>query len=728
MKEKFKQIGRMGIKKQVQYLVLACCIVSLLVAGLISLVAMYNVRKDSVQIGVDIGNFAAESSSQALKTKTLNGLLSLANERADQIETIFRDFERDVRSLSQEMTAILQNPSEYSLRRVNPPNALNAGRIVPQLQYRADVNPANLSTEVGLTANLQDFQMRIMENNPSVGAIYVSSVNGFNITVDDVSERRVDSNNVPMFNDYRERPWYKMAMEKQDVAFSNIFVDSHGRGLAISCAMPYYGYNGEIAGIIGEGRILTDINKIVTKTDVGETGYCFLINQNGRIVFSPKTEGGGSLSINNVDDINDAPSLLYSKEPTISAVAKEMVDGQEGIAQVNIDGKPCYLAYTPIENRPGWSFGVVIEESEITIPADTTRHMIEDSTREFVKTLNGSITMMVSLMLIAFVIVILIAPYIGRKISETLTKPIMILSDGVREIASGNLDKRLEIHTGNEIEHLAETFNGMTMELKNYMANLTKVTADKERIATELNVATNIQLSMLPRDFNIGKGFEIYARMNAAKEVGGDFYDFYMLDENHLMITIADVSGKGVPAALFMVISKTVLKNFALSMKSPDDLSAVMTLANQQLCDGNDEMMFVTVFMGMLDLKTGKFIYVNGGHNPPMLYRKSEDRFEFLNVEQNVVLGMMDGMDFEQQEVDLKSGDILYLYTDGVTEAMDISNNQYGEDRLSKTINSLDKTTDLKTLLKAVRADISDHVGEAAQSDDITMLAVRFRN
>ena len=304
----------------------------------------------------------------------------------------------------------------------------------------------------------------------------------------------------------------------------------------------------------------------------------------------------------------------------------------------------------------------------------------------------------------------------------------MILSDGVREIASGNLDKKLEIHTGNEIEHLAETFNGMTMELKNYMANLTKVTADKERIATELNVATNIQLSMLPRDFNIGKGFEIYARMNAAKEVGGDFYDFYMLDENHLMITIADVSGKGVPAALFMVISKTVLKNFALSMKSPDDLSAVMTLANQQLCDGNDEMMFVTVFMGMLDLKTGKFIYVNGGHNPPMLYKKSEDRFEFLNVEQNVVLGMMDGMDFEQQEVDLKSGDILYLYTDGVTEAMDVSNNQYGEERLSKTINSLDKTTDLKTLLKAVRADVSDHVGEAAQSDDITMLAVRFRN
>lgn len=726
MKEKLKKIGRLGIQKQVMYLVLACCIVTLMVAGMISLVTMYKINRDSVKIGVDIGEFAADSSSQTLKEATLANLIGLADERADQIEFIFHDFSRDVTNLSTEMTTILQNPTEYSPRRVNPPTALNAGRIVPQLQYRADVNPATVANEVGLTANIQDLQMRIGESNPSIGATYVASINGFNITVDDVSERRVDENNRPIFNDYSSRPWYQLAMEKQSLVFSDIFVDTKGRGLAIACAAPYYDANGRIAGIVGEGRILTDINEIVSKTKIGRTGFCFLINQHAQIVYSPKNDSGKALSIPNVDKIEDAPSLLDSPEPTIAGIARDMVDGKRGVSKAIIDGKPSYIAYTPIEDR-GWSFGVVMEESEITTPAETSSYMIKQSTSRFLETLTSSMKIMLLLMLIAFLLVILIAPYIGRKISDTVTKPLMILSDGVREIASGNLDKKIEIHTGNEIEHLAATFNAMTTELKNYMENLTKVTADKERIATELNVATNIQISMLPRDFNIGKGFEIYARMNAAKEVGGDFYDFYMLDENHLMITIADVSGKGVPAALFMVISKTVLKNFALSMTSPDDLSAVMTLTNQQLCDGNDEMMFVTVFMGLLDLKTGRFIYVNGGHNPPIVYHKSENRAEYLAVEQNIVLGMMDGMDFEQQEIDLQTGDILYLYTDGVTEAMDVSNNQYGEERLMKCIDSLDKTTDLKTLLKSIRADVSDHVGDAAQSDDITMLAVRLK-
>ena len=281
---------------------------------------------------------------------------------------------------------------------------------------------------------------------------------------------------------------------------------------------------------------------------------------------------------------------------------------------------------------------------------------------------------------------------------------------------------------GDEIESLAVCFNTMTDELKTYMENLTKATADKERIATELKVATKIQLSMLPHNFDFNReDFEIYATMNAAKAVGGDFYDFYLLDENHLMITIADVSGKGVSAALFMSRSKTILKNFATMMINPDDLASVMTLSNNQLCQGNDEMMFVTVFMGMLDLKSGKFIFVNGGHNPPMIYHKTNDKFEYLKVKENIVLGMMDDIDFEQQEIQLQAGDILYLYTDGVTEAMDINNNQYGEERLSECLNKVNKKAALEEILQKVKEDVADHVGEAEQSDDITMLAVKLK-
>ncbi len=311
-------------------------------------------------------------------------------------------------------------------------------------------------------------------------------------------------------------------------------------------------------------------------------------------------------------------------------------------------------------------------------------------------------------------------------LNKTVVTPIKTLSDGVREIASGDLDKKLDIKTGDEVEHLAICFNAMTSELQTYMKNLTQVTAEKERIATELNVAQNIQLSMLPHDFNFGRAdFDIFATMNAAKMVGGDFYDFYLLDENHLVITIADVSGKGVPAALFMSRSKTILKNFAMMMNNPDDFAAVMTLANNQLCQDNEEMMFVTVFMGMLDLKTGKFIFVNGGHNPPIIYHAKENSCEYLSVKKNFVLGGMEDVPYKQQETILERGDLIFTYTDGVNEAMNIKNEEYTSERLLEFMNATDCRADLKTLLAAVKSDVSKHVGAAEQSDDITMLALR---
>ena len=299
----------------------------------------------------------------------------------------------------------------------------------------------------------------------------------------------------------------------------------------------------------------------------------------------------------------------------------------------------------------------------------------------------------------------------------------------MREIASGNLDEKIDIKTGDEIEHLATCFNAMTDELKTHINNLTKITAEKERIATELDVAKNIQTSMLPNDFNFNRSeFDIYATMNAAKEVGGDFYDFYLIDENHLIVTIADVSGKGIPAALFMMMSKTILKNFVMTMSNPDDFSAVMSLSNNQLCQNNDTMMFVTVFMGMLDLKTGEFIFVNGGHNPPLVYHNSTDSYEYLKIAKNFVLGGIEDIDFKQQSIKLEKGDKIIMYTDGVTEALNPNNELYGEERLINCLNRSDRNLSVEELLAFVRADVNTHVNGADQSDDITMLTLIFRS
>ncbi|MBR1729139.1 MAG: SpoIIE family protein phosphatase [Selenomonadaceae bacterium] len=718
------KLERLGIRKQVLYLLLACSLITLIVAGGIALIGIMKIKSQAVQIVVEIGTTAAENSSEALKKVSMESMRMLTQSRAQQLSASFiNDMAWGVITLANEMDKILSEPDQYSPRRVNEPDARNEGILTPQLQYKAGVDRDALAYEVGLSANIQDFQIRLYDEDPTIASVYIASVNGFNITTDRISSTRVDENNNPLPNDYSTRPWYQNAMREGKWVITDVFLDSHGRGLAFGCSAPYYYPNGEIAGIAGQGRLLGVVSELVNETKLGKTGFAFIMNnKTGQILFSPKTSGTFAIDY----DINTDDPGLFEDERLVET-AKKMANGENGIDLIDIDGVKYYLSYAPIENV-NWSFGFVLEESEVTLPATLSRQLIEDSTFNFVEALNYSIKLMIIAIIVAFIVIIALVPVATRKIADKLTKPLLLLADGVRDIASGQLDKKLEIKTGNEIEHLAECFNAMTDELKTYMTNLTKATADKERIATELNVATNIQISMLPRNFDFNRDdFEIYATMNAAKAVGGDFYDFYLLDENHLMITIADVSGKGVPAALFMANSKTILKNFAMTMTSPDDLAAVMTLSNNQLCQGNDEMMFVTVFMGLLDLTTGRFIYVNGGHNPPMVYHKSTDQFEYMNVKQNIVLAMMNEMDFEQQEIQLESGDILYLYTDGVTEAMDINNNQYGEERLSKCLNNVDKNADLPTILKFVKDDLSDHVGEADQSDDITMLAVRLK-
>ncbi len=323
-------------------------------------------------------------------------------------------------------------------------------------------------------------------------------------------------------------------------------------------------------------------------------------------------------------------------------------------------------------------------------------------------------------------ICLLLMFFIGKKyLNSKLLNPLSELTQGVKEISDGNLNKKLEIKTGDELQTLAENFNTMTDELKLQMANLTKVTAEKELIATELKVATQIQSSMLPKNFAVDNRVDLFATMTPAKEVGGDFYDFYKLDENHLFVTIADVSGKGVPAALFMVAAITNLRNFTASLKSSDDLKTAIEKTNDRLCANNDGGLFVTAFSGVLDFNTGIFRYVNAGHNPPLIRRNGKN-FEELPMELNFVLGGWEDWQYIQQEIQLEPGDTIFLYTDGVTEATNSTGQLYSLERLKKFLNGIDNTKSAKEILVAVRESIQKFSNDVEQADDITMLAVKF--
>lgn len=283
---------------------------------------------------------------------------------------------------------------------------------------------------------------------------------------------------------------------------------------------------------------------------------------------------------------------------------------------------------------------------------------------------------------------------------------------------------RLQVDTGDEIGVLADAIKKMELEINTYIENITLITAEKERIGAELNVATQIQADMLPNIFPAYpeyKEFDIYASMAPAKEVGGDFYDFFMVDEIHLAVVIADVSGKGVPAALFMVIAKTLIKNHAQAGEEPKD---IFTNVNNQLNENNEVGMFVTGWIGILNIVTGHVVYSNAGHNCPVLLHK-DGRVEWIKSRPCFVLAGMKGVRYQQYDLCLEEGDALYLYTDGVTEAMNGEEELFGEERLEKVL-SLEgsRGSHPEDLLNLVADWLAEFSGEAKQADDITMLGL----
>lgn len=320
---------------------------------------------------------------------------------------------------------------------------------------------------------------------------------------------------------------------------------------------------------------------------------------------------------------------------------------------------------------------------------------------------------------------------IGVKvISKTVVNPINLLAKSTsgfvenrKENGAGTVQD-LNIRSNDEIGRLAGAVVKMERDINEYIDNIAKVTAEKERIGAELNVATQIQASMMPGiypDFADQPAFEIAALMQPAKEVGGDFYDFFFVDENHLAIVMADVSGKGVPAALFMVIGKTLIKDHTQPGRN---LGEVFGEVNNILCESNSENLFITAFVGVLDITTGEFPYVNAGHELPFICH--EGSFEAHRIEPGFVLAGLEDMRYQAGCFMLAEGDKLFQYTDGVTEATNAGNHLYGMQRLYDILNR-NSDGSPEEILRAVKKDIDEFVGDAPQFDDITMLCLTFK-
>lgn len=326
---------------------------------------------------------------------------------------------------------------------------------------------------------------------------------------------------------------------------------------------------------------------------------------------------------------------------------------------------------------------------------------------------------LITLLFVAFFIGLLMAKFV---------KPVALITNETSHFAEhkGRIsDKLLKIRGKDELGVLARSIEKMSVDMNKYIEDLTHTTAEKERLSAELDVATQIQANMLPRIFPPYKEhpeLELFATMEPAKEVGGDFYDFFMVDGDHFAVTVGDVSGKGVPAALFMVIAKTLIKNSILQGLQP---AQVFERVNNELCEGNDAGLFVTCWMGILTISTGELKFVNAGHTFPILHHANS--VDFLKSKPDLMLAGMEGMRYNEHSVTLEKGDRLFVYTDGVTEATNAHEELYGEERLISFLRKTE-TADIHKLLAEVRGDIDAFVDGVPQFDDITMLELLLKD
>ena len=323
-----------------------------------------------------------------------------------------------------------------------------------------------------------------------------------------------------------------------------------------------------------------------------------------------------------------------------------------------------------------------------------------------------------------FIFLLIYIAFLRRNVIS----PILTITGEAERFAQDNVEQLevLErIRSKDEIGILASVIGRMETDIVRYVENLTAITAEKERIGAELSVATQIQADMLPSIFPAfpeRQEFDIFASMTPAKEVGGDFYDFFLIDDSHLALVMADVSGKGVPAALFMVIAKTLIKNRCLLGEDP---ATVLGKVNDQLCENNEEGMFVTVWLGIYDLSTGRLEYVNAGHEYPAVSRNGGS-FELVCEKPNFVVAGMEGLQYKPHAIMLHPGDRLFLYTDGVPEATNALDELFGEERMLKALDSGNGLS-VEKLLPHVKGAVDGFVGDAEPFDDITMLSFEVR-
>ncbi len=501
---------------------------------------------------------------------------------------------------------------------------------------------------------------------------------------------------------YFLQDWYQIPKEIGRSYWTEPYFDEGGGNILMTTyAVPFYhSETRQFRGIITIDISMAWLQDIFNALQIYESGYGFLITKSGRYVVHPDRDLIMNAGIFDVAELHDDKNLRES--------GQKMLAGKSGLAEIDdpMTGRQSWLYYSSFPSS-GYSMGIIIPQVEFYAALDK---------------LNKTVILVAILGLFFLFGVISI-------VSKRITDPLHNLSELTREIGEGNFSVELPHQdAGDEIGMLSRSFEKMQITLKEYIANLKKVTVERERIQGELRIAHDIQMSIIPKTFPPfpdRKEIDIYAILEPAKAVGGDLYDFFLLDDNHLCFAIGDVAGKGVPASLFMAVTRTLLRAKANSTMNLA-IHEIVTEMNNDLCADNDTSMFVTFFLGIFDLRNGELEYCNAGHNYPYII-SPDGKMTTLENSHGLPLGVMKESAYQAGKLTLQSMTRFFLYTDGVTEAENLKQQLFDIPRLEALLSKTFGAVSSRQLINTIKVRVSSFTGPAEQSDDITMLSLLYK-
>ncbi len=494
--------------------------------------------------------------------------------------------------------------------------------------------------------------------------------------------------------EYHHKPWYADAVKSGKRIWSEPYYDKGcGNRLMTTYTIPLADSNGNIFGVftadVSLSQLVDEINSLRTFDD----DYTFVLTGSGNFV--------AHSSWNDIDNEEFNNSFENINNETIKEVGAKMVQGKSGLDKVTLGNDDLLICYAPLMVSD-WSIGYACHYSSI------------------LASFNNFTVYTIAILLLIILLMIMALRWIIKK----QIKPAEVLTEATYAISSGNFDTLLpEIKTNDEFKRLHDAFESMQISLKQYIKDLTEMTQAKQRISSELNIAHNIQMSLIPSapsDMEYPQ-LQISALLRPAKEVGGDFYD-YIFKDNKLYFTIADVSGKSVPASLIMATTRA---HFRMMCKYCDDAQMIITNLNNALCEDNDANMFVTMFVGIINLDDYSFNFCNAGHNPAVLTDTSQCRF--MEVTPNLPLGVINDFNYKGQTTRITPDSTMLFYTDGLTEAENTDHQLFGDEALLNAITNANARS-TNELITTLTHDVEIFANGALQSDDLTLLAIKLNH